>query len=104
SLRLVATRKLYDLGTQVQASPSLAHLPPGTTVCLNPSDFGRLGVDEGERVVVRSARHTVVLPVAVDPGLPRGAVGLVLNQPEVRVSELIDVAEPVVDLRIETDR
>jgi NADH-quinone oxidoreductase subunit G len=104
SLRLVATRKLYDQGTHVQASPSLADLAPGTTACVNPYDFDRLGVDAGDRVVVRSARHTIVLPVTVDAGVPRGAVALVLNQPDVRVTDLIDVEQPVVDLRIETDR
>ena len=47
SLRLVATRKLYDLGTDVQHSPSLAGLAPGTAVRLHPHDFDRLGVEAG---------------------------------------------------------
>jgi anaerobic selenocysteine-containing dehydrogenase len=102
--RLVATRKLYDLGTHVQASPSLAGLLPGTQVAINPYDFDRLGVAAGDRVTLRSARHSLVLPVLADAGVPRGAVALVLRQPEVRVTDLIDAGERVVELRIETDR
>ena len=104
SLRLVATRKLYDLGTQVQAAPSLAGLAPGTELRINPYDFERLGVAEHDRVVVRSARHTVTVPVTADVGVPRGAAALVVNQPEVRVTDLVDSSVPVTDLRIETAR
>ena len=102
SLRLVATRRLYDLGTQVQAVPSLAALRPGTVVRINPYDFDRLGVGVGDRVVVRSARQTFTLPVTRDPGVPRGAAALVVNQPDVRVTDLIDAHERVTELRIET--
>jgi NADH-quinone oxidoreductase subunit G len=104
SFRLVATRKLYDLGTQVQAAPSLAGLAPGTVLRINPYDFERLGVAAGDRVVARSARHTLTLPVVADPGVPRGAAGLVVNQPDVRVTDLIAVDGQVTDLRIETAR
>ncbi len=102
SLRLVATRKLYDLGTQVQAAPSLAELRPGTVVRINPYDFDRLGVGVGDRVVLRSARQTFTLPVTRDAGVPRGAAALVVNQPDVRVTDLIDAHERVTELRIET--
>ena len=102
SLRLIATRKLYDLGTTVQAAPSLAGLAPGTVVRLNPYDFDRLGVAEGTRVSLRSARTAVSLPAVADPGVPRGGAALVVNQPDARVGELVDVTEPVTDLRIET--
>ncbi|MCU0312184.1 MAG: NADH-quinone oxidoreductase subunit NuoG [Acidimicrobiales bacterium] len=102
SLRLVATRKLYDLGTQVQAAPSLAPLAPGTVVRINPYDFDRLGVGVGDRVLVRSARETFTLPVVADPGVPRGAAALVVNQPDVRVTDLVDGGAKVTELRIET--
>jgi len=102
SLRLVATRKLYDLGTQVQAAPSLAGLAPGTVVRVNPYDFDRLGVGEGDRVVVRSSRHTLVLAISADVGVPRGAAALILNQPDVRVGDLLAIGDRVTELRIET--
>jgi NADH-quinone oxidoreductase subunit G len=104
SLRLVATRKMYGLGTQLQASPSLAPLSPGTSLAVNPADFDRLGVTVGSRVSVRAARHSMVLPVVPDAGVARGSAALVLHQPEVRVSDLIDAGQSVVELRIETAR
>ena len=98
----MATRKLYDLGTQVQAAPALASLRPGTIVRINPYDFDRLGVGVGARVLVRSARPTFTLPVAADPGVPRGAAALVLNQPDVRVTDLVDGSARVSERRSET--
>jgi NADH-quinone oxidoreductase subunit G len=102
AFRLVATRKLYDQGTLVQASGHLAGLAPGTTARIHPSDADRLGVAAGDRVVVRSPRTTLTLPVHPDAGVPRGAVALVLNQAEVRVADLVDADAAVTELRIET--
>ena len=104
SFRLVATRKLYDQGTIVQASPSLAALAPETFARIHPSDAERLGVVGGDRVVVRSARSSLTLAVEPDAGVPRGAVALVVNQADARVGDLISVDEPVNELRIETAR
>ncbi len=50
SLRLVATRKLYDRGVAVEHAEWLAKLAPGTIVRVNPYDFDRLGIDDGARV------------------------------------------------------
>ncbi len=102
AFRLVATRKLYDQGTTVQASAHLAGLAPGTAARVHPADADRLGVSAGERVVLRSARMSITVPVELDPGVPRGAVALVTNQRDVRVGDLIAVDGPVTELRIET--
>jgi NADH-quinone oxidoreductase subunit G len=102
SFRLVATRKLYDHGTIVQAAPALAGLAPGTVVRLHPADAERLGVDAGDRLVLRSARSSVTLPAHPDAGVPRGAVALLVNQADARVGELVDADHPVTELRIET--
>ena len=102
SFRLVATRKLYDQGTLLQASSHLGGLAPGTVARIHPSDADRLGVTAGDRVVLRSARTSLTLPVHPDAGVPRGAVALVLNQLDARVGDLIAVDGPVTELRIET--
>ena len=102
AFRLVATRKLYDQGTLVQASVQLSGLAPGTAARINPSDADRLGVTAGDRVVLRSARTSVTLPVHPDSGVPRGAVALVLNQTDARVGDLIAVDGAVTELHIET--
>ncbi len=102
SLRLIATRKLYDGGTLVAHSPSLAGLAPGTRLRLHPSDFDRLGIAPGSRVKVSSARGTVSVQAAADAGVPRGSAHLTVNQPGGDPAALIDATAPVTDIRIET--
>jgi len=48
-LRLVLRRKLYDLGTLVQASPSLAPLAPAAELAVGPGELERLGAQPGAR-------------------------------------------------------
>jgi NADH-quinone oxidoreductase subunit G len=103
SLRLIATRKLYDDGVLVQNSPALAGLAPGTRVTVNPYDFDRLGVPQSSRVRVSSPRGRVTLDIDVDAGVPRGCAALVFNQPTVDVATLIDASTRVTDVRIERD-
>jgi anaerobic selenocysteine-containing dehydrogenase len=102
SLRLVSGRKLYDLGSTVQASSSLAPLAPGAVLGLNPYDFDRLGVAPGTRVRLSSSRTAVVAEARPDPGGPRGSASLPFNQPGVIAADLIDVTSPVTDVRVET--
>ena len=102
SLRLVTTRALYDAGTLVQRSPSLAALAQGPSLRVNPADLGRLGVTTGDRVRVTSARTSLVLDAAADPAVLRGSAVLVFNAPGPGAAELIDASQPVTDVRIET--
>jgi len=100
--RLVATRKLYDQGTLVQSAPALAPLAPGSTVSLNPWEFDRLGVAEGGRAVVRTAKASVNVVVRSDAGVPRGVAAMIVNQADGRVSDLVSADELVAEVRIET--
>ncbi|MGE3621506.1 MAG: NADH-quinone oxidoreductase subunit NuoG [Acidimicrobiia bacterium] len=104
SLRLVATRRLYDLGVGVQRSPALAHLAAPAPARLNPYDFDRLGVEAGADVELSAARGSITLPVEPDDRVPRGTVAVVLNQPGPAVAGLIDAAAPVTEVRIEVAR
>ena len=74
SLRLVATRKLYDQGTLVQHSPSLAGLADAAPSCgCNPYDLDRLGVAAGGRVRVTSQpRPRSPCRSCPTPACPRG--------------------------------
>ncbi len=101
SLRLVATRKLYDQGTAVQQSPSLAGLTPGTKVRVNPYDFERLGVSDGSTVEVTSSRGSVRGDIVADASVPRGSTAVVFNQDTVDAATLIDAGVRVNDVRIE---
>jgi len=100
--RLVVSRKLYDNGAGVAHAASLAPLAPGARLHLHPLDLDRLGVGEGHPVKVISTRTTMALDVAPDSSLPRGIAWVAFNQPNASVSELIDVAAPITDVRVES--
>jgi len=102
SLRLVASRPLYDAGALVQRSPSLAGLADGPCLRVNPADLGRLGVASGGRVRVTSSRTSLVLDVAADARVLRGSAVLAFNTIGEGAAELIDLSQPVTDIRIET--
>jgi len=101
SLRLVATRRMYDAGTAVQASPSSAGLPAAAQVRLNPIDFAKLGVDAGTPVKLVSARGELVAPIVADAGVPAGSAAVAANAPGANANRLIDVSTPVTDVRVE---
>ncbi|MGV3760365.1 MAG: NADH-quinone oxidoreductase subunit NuoG [Actinomycetota bacterium] len=101
SLRLVATRKLYDLGTAVQHSPSLAGLLTDNAVRLHPHDFSRLGVDEGATVTLTSAAGSLQLPAVPDPTVPKGSAAVLARQPGPVVGQLISATAAVTDVRVE---
>ena len=103
AVRLVSARKLYDGGAIVQHCASLAHLAPRTRLRMNSHDLDRLGVNSGDRVKVSSHRASATIEVDVDDGLPRGSASLTFNTPgDADPAELIDVSQPVTELRVET--
>jgi predicted molibdopterin-dependent oxidoreductase YjgC len=102
SLRLVATRTLWDNGTLVQHSPNLASLAPPLRLRVNPYDLDRLGVRSGGAVRVSSRRTSMVLPVHADTGVPRGSASLIFNLAGQGAADLIDATAPVTDVRLET--
>jgi NADH-quinone oxidoreductase subunit G len=79
SLRLVATRTLYDEGAMVAASPALSPLKPRSVVRANPYDLDRIGAADGSEVTLRSERATVVAEVASDEGVLRGTLAIDAN-------------------------
>ena len=102
ALRLIAGRKLYDDGTLVQQSPSLAPLVPGTVLRINGYDFARLGVAVGSRVRVKTPKGQAMVEVQVDDGVPRGAAAAYVNQPGLDVTALLDATARVTDLRVDS--
>ena len=104
SVRLVASRVLYDDGQAVRTVPSLAGLVGTGTVRANPQDLDELGVSSGDQVRLRSATATMVVPVEPDGSLPRKVVAADFNVPlaDGTVADLVDRAFPVVDLRMES--
>jgi predicted molibdopterin-dependent oxidoreductase YjgC len=105
ALRLVAARTLYGTARAVLESPALAAFAPVESVLLvHRVDRDRIGVADGDRVRVTSARGTVELPLAADRSTAQGTAFLAVNRHGPGASELIDPNEPVTDLRVETLR
>ena len=100
SLRLVVTRKLYDLGVATQHSPNLAGLAPGTDLRLHPHDFDRLGINPGATVTVTASTGSVSLVAHPDTGVPKGSAAVVANQPGPAIGSLIDAGAIVTDVRV----
>jgi predicted molibdopterin-dependent oxidoreductase YjgC len=102
ALRLIASRKLYDDGTFVQQSPSLAPLSPGTVLRVNSYDFARLGVAVGAQVRIKTPKGQAMVAIQVDDGVPRGAAAVYVNQPGLALTELIDATARVTDVRVDS--
>ena len=102
SLRLVTTRRLYDHGTLVSKSPSLAELSRPGSLLANPSDLERLGVVDGDDVTVISSKGQMTTPVRINDLIPAGTVVLSWNQGEPSPNVLIDSAAGVTEVRLET--
>ena len=104
ALRLVSGHTLYDAGSLVTESPSLSPLAPGSVLHLHRADRERIGVDDGGEVRVTTARGSLTLPVRTDAATPQGVAFLAFNQSGPGAGDLIDVTEPVTDLRVESLR
>jgi NADH-quinone oxidoreductase subunit G len=108
SLRLVSTRRLYDHGAGVVASPSLYELVPPALALANPSDLARLGVGPGDRVRVSSPRGQLTLVAEGDSGVPKGVLVVEFNLAESdhgpgnAAAALIDASAVVNEVRLET--
>ncbi|MCU1344314.1 MAG: nuoG, partial [Acidimicrobiia bacterium] len=101
ALRLAVSRKLYDAGVTTAFSESLAGLAPGSSVLLNPYDFDRIQPGAAG-VRVTSTRTSVVLPAVRSDRVPRGSAWVAHYQPDVQIGSLVDLAQPVIDVRVET--
>jgi predicted molibdopterin-dependent oxidoreductase YjgC len=102
ALRLVAGRTLYGSDRVVVASPSLARLARGARLMIHPYDRDRLGVADGQQVRATTGRGSVELQVRGDPDTPQGTAFVAINQAGPGAADLIDLSQPVTDLRVET--
>jgi len=105
SLRLVSSRRLYDDGASLTASPSLASLGVELVLRAHRGELERLGVADGGLVRVRSSRGALELEARADDGVARGTAALDFNvqgPDDASAAALIDAAEAVVDVRLES--
>ena len=101
SLRLVASRSMYDDGVALRHSPSSRGLARSVTLRVNPSDFAKIGVDRATVVKAESAMGKLLIPVEPDPGIPEGTAMLPWASPGSPANSLIDASSTVTDVRVE---
>ncbi|MGH9027599.1 MAG: molybdopterin dinucleotide binding domain-containing protein, partial [Acidimicrobiia bacterium] len=101
-LRLVAGHVLYDGGRMVQETPALAALAAGAELRVNRRDRDRLGVADGDRVRVSSARGSIEISLRADAATPAGTAFLAFNQPGPGAADLIDAGHATTDIRLES--
>jgi len=79
SLRLHASRRLYDRGMAMLGSPALSELTATTRLHVHHADLDRLGVDTGDRVRVTGSGVSVEMSVVADDDVPRGVAEVPVN-------------------------
>ncbi|MGH1502567.1 MAG: NADH-quinone oxidoreductase subunit NuoG [Acidimicrobiales bacterium] len=99
-LRLVVDRAMWDGGTMVAQSASLASLPAEPSLGLALADFEALGIAEGAEVLLEVAGTGHRLPAVPMAGLPKGAARIPFNLPGFDATALLSVDRPVTDIRV----
>jgi len=101
SLRLVASRRMYDDGVALRHSPASVGLARSIEVRLNPADFDKLGVEAGSVVKIESGQGHLLAPVAADAGVPTGTAAIPFSVPGWSANVLVDGSALVTDVRVE---
>jgi len=101
SLRLVASRLMYDDGVALRNSPSSRGLARSVALRLNPADFDKIGVDRGTVVRAESAVGKLLIAVEPDPGVPAGSAALPWLAHGAPANTLIDASSTVTEVRVE---
>ena len=85
-LRLTTGRALDSYNTGVQSGSMDSPIRYGDTIDLSPADAERLGITDGEVVLVTSPRGAIEMPARIQRDLPEGLVFTTFHFPE-----LVDV-------------
>jgi formate dehydrogenase major subunit len=95
-IRLTTGRRLESFNTGAQSGLYRSPLHRGESIDLSPEDVHRLGLTEGEVVLVSSRRGSVEAPVRVDSSLRPGLAFMTFHFPdEVETNQLtIDATDP----------
>jgi predicted molibdopterin-dependent oxidoreductase YjgC len=80
--RLTTGRRLDSYNTGVQSGAFASPLRFGETIDISPEDAARLGIVDGEIVLVSSRRGSVESPARVDDSLRPGLVFMTFHYPE----------------------
>ena len=81
-IRLTTGRRLDSYNTGVQSGGYSSPLRRGETLDLSPEDCERLGIADGEEVLISSRRGSVTAPVRIDASLRPGLAFMTLHFPD----------------------
>ena len=81
-LRLTTGRRLDSFNTGVQTGGYTSPLRRGEELELSSADAAELGVSDGDRVKISSARGSIVAPVRIDRSLRPGLAFMTLHFPD----------------------
>jgi predicted molibdopterin-dependent oxidoreductase YjgC len=81
-IRLTTGRRLDSYNTGVQSGGYTSPLRRGETLDLSPEDCERLGIADGEEVLISSRRGSVTAPVRIDASLRPGLAFMTLHFPD----------------------
>ncbi len=98
-LRLVVDRKLWDLGTMVQQSPSLAGLAENATLMLAPADVEALRLT-GSTATIDLASGPVEVPFVADAQTAPGTARVPFRLPGVDARDLMVAGQAVTAITV----
>ncbi len=99
-LRLVVDRKLWDQGTMVQRSPSLAGLVQSAELRLSPTDVQLLNLGDAQWVTVEHGDESFDLPFTVDAGVAARTAWLPMGLPGFDVRQLLATGRSVTNIEV----
>ena len=88
-LRLTTGRALDSYNTGVQSGAMSSPIRYGNDLDMNPADAERLGVSDGERVLVSSPRGSVEMEVRFQPDIPTGLTFTTFHFPDLVDTNLL---------------
>jgi NADH-quinone oxidoreductase subunit G len=99
--RLVVDRKLWDLGTMVQQSPSLAGLVTEAALHLNPADVHLMELNDRRYVRIDQGGATYDVPFVTDPAVAPRTAWLPMGLPGFDVRHLLAAGRSITNVRLQ---
>lgn len=98
SFELLSGRLIYDEGAMVSRSAALRGLQPDPFIEINDSDAKRLGIADGDSVIVSGAGSEIAVKARVN-GIAEGCVFVPYDQKNCRANTLMSGVDPRVEIR-----
>jgi NADH-quinone oxidoreductase subunit G len=98
--RLIVDRKLWDCGTMVQNSPSLAGLAQPSILRLNPADVRLMGLDDATHIKVDQGDAAYDVPFVADAAVSPRTAWLPMGLPGFDVRRLLAAGRSITNVRL----